>query len=429
MSIKKLGISLVSASLVFVPIERAQAGDAAAAIGGMLLGGIIVNEVNKNKQRQQVTTTRRTSSRSSVSSAQREQNRQVQSALNYFGYNVGAVDGSIGRNTRYGVSRYQADMGYNADGYLDDYERDFLINSHQRALASSHVAPYNAVLASQGQQGLLRTYRNEQLGIPTVDPQGAGAQMAAAPAAVAAAPTPVASAPAPEAKPAGLPSFTFAKTGRSATDFCTEINALTADNGGFTAASQVSDVEFALGEQFCLSRTQAIAESGRIIATIPDMDDSQIKAQCDGLTQAITPHVAGLANKRADQVIAETAAVLRDSGQPMDQLVASGKVCLGIGYKTDDAQMALASAVLLSAAGQLGYGEAVSHHMREGFGTARASAPQATSWMVMALESLDAGGISATGQTPSRVAVLKAAMQDGTETGAGTSLAVFPTKN
>lgn len=436
---KKLGLSLISASLLVVPVQRVQAGDVGAAVGGMLLGGIIVNEVHKNKQRQRAASSARAQtparSRAYVSSAQREQNRQIQTALNYFGYNVGAVDGSIGRNTRAGVARYQGEMGYNSDGYLDDYERDFLINSHQRALASAHIAPYNAILASQGQRGLLRTYRNEQLGIATAAAPAAGSQMAATPAPTAV-PVP-ALAPATESHTAsdpvvastetGLPVFNFAQSARSVSDHCNEINVLTASNGGITLASAVSDAEFVLGEQFCLARAHAIVESKQIVATIPDMTDAQIKTQCDGLTQSMSSHVWGLENKSPDAVITETSGFLRDSGQPVDQLVSTGKVCLGVGYRNDDAQMALASAVLLSSVGQLGYAEAVSHHLRGGFGTVKASDRQATSWMTQALKALDNGGVMAMGQSSDRIAVLAAATEADTLGKGAASLPVLMT--
>ncbi|HBS49335.1 MAG TPA: hypothetical protein DEA05_04240, partial [Rhodobacteraceae bacterium] len=156
--------SLISVALIVVPAERAMASDAAKILGGAVLGGIILNEVNKNKQRR--TTTTRSQS-SGISAAQREETRNVQNALNYFGYNVGSADGVAGRKTRAGVARYQADMGFNSDGTLEPYERDFLLSSHQRAQTSSHVAPYAGIMATQGTPGLLRTYRNEQLGIAT----------------------------------------------------------------------------------------------------------------------------------------------------------------------------------------------------------------------------------------------------------------------
>lgn len=451
MFVKRICTSLVAASLIAVPAQRAVANDAAALLGGALLGGIIVNEVHKNKQRQRTTTTRRTTTRSSgISSAQRAENRQVQTALNYFGYHVGSVDGSLGRMSRAGISRYQGDMGFQPDGYMDTYEKDFLLGSYQRALASSSVPPYNQIVATQGYGGLLRTYRNEQLGIQTPNIQSAAVQAPAplpAPVPVAPAPVPatvVAPAPAPLPAPVApaatqpepvtaradtgtLPEFTFGQVPKSVNEHCNEINVLTTANGSITTAGRVSDPEFALNEQFCLARTHAMAESTAIVSTIPNMNDAQIAQQCQGLAQAIAPQLGSLGTAQPDKVIGDTATFLNGSGRSMDQLVSGGKVCLGVGYRTDNAQMALASAVLLTAAGQKDYGEMVSHHMREGFGTAKATPQQSDAWMNMALNSLGSGGATVLGQSSDRVAVLKEAMQGGSSaSNSAAALPVFP---
>ena len=423
---KKLFVSFVAASLVVGPVQRAQANDAAAVLGGLIVGGLIVNEVNKNKARQNAAAAQAARNRSSVSSAQRQQNRDVQTALNYFGYNVGTVDGSLGRKSREGISRYQGQMGFQPDGTLDEYERDFLLGSHQRALASAHVPPYNQIMASQGQQGLLRTYRNEQLGIPTPNLQTAAAT---APTAAPQGGVPQATQPTPvpaRADPPALPDFSVGQVARSVNAHCNEISLLTAANGGLTAASQVKDTEFALNEQFCLARTHAMSESSGIVATIPNMTDAQIELQCDGLSKAIEPHMADLATSRPDQVIAATGAFLQGSGRPMPQLISGGKICLGVGYRTDNPQMALASAVLLTSAGQLGYGEMVSHHLREGFGTTQAQKPQSDAWIQLTLNALDSGNPGVLGQSADRVAVLKSAMGGGAPAGVA-ALPVFPT--
>ena len=44
------------------------------------------------------------------------------------------------------------------------------------------------------------------------------------------------------------------------------------------------------------------------------------------------------------------------------QALLSGEICLGTGYRSEDAKMAMASALLLSAAGRPAFGEMVSHH-------------------------------------------------------------------
>lgn len=421
---RKFCASVIAASLIVVPVQRAVANDAAAILGGAILGGIIVNEVHKNKQRR--SSTRSQPRSSGISSAQREQNRSVQRALNYFGYNVGAADGSIGRKTRAGIARYQADMGFNPDGSLEPYERDFLMNSHQRAMASSHVMPYSQIIATQGTPGLLRAYRNEQLGIATPNP----VQPAPVPASTK--PVPVPQQPTQQdvarQQPAALPDFTFGKVARSINEHCNEINVLTAANGGLTGASRVTDAEFALNEQFCLARTHAMAESTTIVSTIPNMTDAQIQQQCEGLTQVMADQMTGIEGKGAGAVMSGVSAFLQGTGRPIDQLISGGKVCLGVGYRIDNAEMALGSAVLLAGAGEQAYGEMVSHHLREGFGAAKAPAQTADAWMTLALDAVDNGATPMTGQSPERIAVLKTAIQGGAGAPSAT-LPVFPTGN
>jgi peptidoglycan hydrolase-like protein with peptidoglycan-binding domain len=412
-------VALVSASLIFIPVKQVRADhNAAALLGGLIVGGIIVNEVNKNnkkkraaQQQQQQQQQQRANANAAANNAQRAQNRQVQAALNYFGYDVGAVDGLVGRQTRAGISRYQSAMGFPADGRMDNQERDFLLNSKQRAEVSSNVPPYNTILATQGRGGLLRTYRNEQLGIATVAPTPA--------------PAPVQVATQPATQPSSLPEFNFTPSTRSVSAACNEINILTAANGGVTSASRVTDAEFALNEQFCLARTHAIAEAATIEATIPDTNSVNIQEQCTGLSHAIAPQLTTLDTANPDQVISATSAFMTESGQPLDRLIAGAKLCLGVGYRTDDAEMALASAVMLASGGELGYSEIVSHQLREGFGTNRATPQKADEWMNMALDAMTDGGDTVLGQSPDRMAVLSTAMRNPDRANAS-ALPVFP---
>ncbi|SDD51259.1 peptidoglycan-binding domain-containing protein [Ruegeria marina] len=396
--------TVVAASLVVVPVQRAMADEAAALIGGALLGGLIVNEVHKNKQRQQQAA-RSTARSSGSSSAQRQENREVQSALNYFGYNAGVVDGALGRRSRGAIAQYQADMGFVSDGYLDQHELGFLLTSHQRALASGHVAPYNQILASQGQAGLLRTYRNEQLGIQT--PQSVQSVQPQTQMALAAQPqvSGQGTVTARADTGAALPNFGFAENGpKSVNAHCNEVNLLTTSNGGPSRPGQIREPVFALNEQFCQARSQAMIEASQIEVTIPNLTAVQIEQQCAGLTQAMAPQMVGIETKAPSEVVASTSEFLQNSGQPMPSLISGGKVCLGVGYRTDDAEMALASATLLASAGQLGYGEMVSHQLRQGFGAPIGMA-RAGEWMRLALNAAQSGS-GVLGQTPERIAVL-----------------------
>ncbi len=461
---KYLCTTVIAASLCAIPAEETQADEAAAFIGGALLGGLVVNEVHKNKQRKQQATRQSTSKSysSGISSAQRQQNREVQTALNYFSYNVGGVDGVLGRNSRAAISRFQADMGYPADGYLNDNERAFLVNSYQRALASAHVPPYNQILASQGQAGLLRTYRNEQLGIVTPQtPQAAHSQgqlayaqpqgQSATVPQLGGTTTPLATAPV-STQPQGqlaalpqvggdqgsvqttaaradtggqLPAFAFAPTGTSAVKLCNDTSILTASNTETPEALAKSNPELALNQQFCQARIQSIAEANRLEEGVPNMTAPQIEQQCEQLTKAVSPYIQGISTETADSVIAVTSTFLQQSGQPMNQLISGGEICLGVGYRTDNGEMAMASAALLTAAGEQGYGELVSHQLREGIGATKATGAEASEWMQLALNAAESGN-AIPGQTPERIAVLKAASGPG-GSASTSSIPVFQT--
>ena len=76
-----------------------------ALIGG-IIGGVIGGAIsNSNKQRSSAPKrTYTAAAKPSISSAQRESNRQAQVALNYFGFNAGTPDGVMGRNSRAAIS-------------------------------------------------------------------------------------------------------------------------------------------------------------------------------------------------------------------------------------------------------------------------------------------------------------------------------------
>lgn len=61
---------------------------------GAIIGGAIINDMARQRPSQPT--------RPSVSSAQRQENRNVQTALNAFGFPVGTVDGSLGPKSQIG---------------------------------------------------------------------------------------------------------------------------------------------------------------------------------------------------------------------------------------------------------------------------------------------------------------------------------------
>ena len=53
---------------------------------------------------------------------------------------------------------------------------------------------------------------------------------------------------------------------------------------------------------------------------------------------------------------------------PPAQLSGTTKVCIGVGYANDDMDVAIRSALLLTAMGERGYAKYLGHHLAQGFG-------------------------------------------------------------
>jgi peptidoglycan hydrolase-like protein with peptidoglycan-binding domain len=416
MKIGKLATGCVMAALMLGQAAPAMADDGlVGGIVGGIIGGVIVNEANKNRR---TTTVRRTTTtRSTMSSAQREQNREVQVALNYFGYPVGSPDGVLGGRSRAAISEYQATLGYPPSGQLTEYERNHLISSYYRGVSGGPVTMQQAAANPMGMRGLLVTWRDEAAGITVPQGQMQG-QMAlvpiqpappvqlAPPVVEAAAPE-----PAPEAATPGLPTF-LGSGGQqvSLASTCNKIAMMTSTNGGYTTVATMTDPSATLGEQFCLARSYAIATGEEMAAKVPGTTPQQIAEQCAGFGPAMKPQVAALSLEPAEQVLADARTFALSTGMSPAQLSATSKICLSVGYSQDNMDVAVGSALLLASLGEAGYGELVGHHLSQGYGAAQRP-DLAFDWYDMALTAAAKGStpVFAPGQPERMQLVRKAA--------------------
>ncbi|MGB5871851.1 MAG: peptidoglycan-binding domain-containing protein [Albidovulum sp.] len=383
--------NITKASLIcavsFAPVQQAAANDGlVGGIVGGIIGGVIVNEASKNRKQK---TTRRAAP---VYSATREANREVQVALNYFGYPVGAADGALGRRSRAAISQYQALLGYPPTGYLSEYERTILIGAYYRGLSGGSQVAQIMASSPQGTRGLLLNQRDEMAGIA---PQGGQAVTAAAPSFAApsseaivapSAPTlaPLAEVPSlptlavvpePEA-PAldtptlpALPTFLASGAGQvSLASQCNKVSLMTNTNGGYVTAAAMTDANFALSEQFCLARTYAMAGGEQLAASINGFTPAQIAEQCKGFGPALKDQVSGLSLKSREEVLQDVYSFVVASGRSRALLAGTAKTCLGVGYTTVAMDVAISSALLLTALGENGYSELLGHHLSQGFG-------------------------------------------------------------
>jgi hypothetical protein len=182
-------------------------------------------------------------------------------------------------------------------------------------------------------------------------------------------PAPAPAAPAPVT--AALPNFMGGggAVQASLASHCNKVNLVTSTNGGFTTLASMSDANQALSEQFCLARTYAISQGEDMAAKIATATPTEIVAQCAGLAPAMKDQVSALSLKARDAVLSDVSAFALGSGMTPAQLSGTAKICLSVGYRTDDMDVALSSALLLTALGERVYGELLGHHLAMGFGT------------------------------------------------------------
>ena len=395
----------------------ADAGDIAGGIIGGIIGGAIMNGSQKR-------TTKKVY-RKPVYSAARVENREVQTSLNYFGFPAGSPDGVLGRRSRAAISQYQVHLGYPPTGYLTEYEKSFLLGSYHRAVAGGPVTNQQIAQNPMGARGLLTQYRDQAAGVAVAavpqtvaplqaQPQVVVAPQAAQPQVVQPQPQPetiVVSTPAPAEEPKlALPNFLGTGDGRSLASHCNTVSLLTNTNGGFTRVDAMTDGNVVLNEQFCLARTYAIAAGEDLASSIQGVGANEIAAQCQAFGPVMKDHVAALSLKAYDEVLRGVSGFVLASGMAPQQLSATSKICLSVGYRTDDMDVAIGSALILAALGEQVYGELMGHHLSQGFGATQRF-DLASAWYDLALGALGSGqpAVFAPGQ-PERVQLLRAAV-------------------
>lgn len=394
MTMKRALTCTLAGAMALAPISRASADTgsfvAGAAIGG-LLGHLATKSYNNNQAATVPQTTApapdtTTSTASAPKPAARpsmpatDAGREVQSALNFFAFDAGTVDGKVGAQTREAISDYQAYLGYPVTGQLTSFEHDFLTDAHERAMASS-VPP-----GTEEARGLLKVY---MAGLS--EPQGDA--------------------------PGGLPTFQVSATPDSLADLCAGVSDKTRANGGYTTIQQARTAPVdVLHEQFCLARTESIANAQAMSAKVADADADEIRRQCAGFGPVMAPMVTGLATEPRDEIVRQAAYVLADSGSNPAQMVDVGEICLGVGYETDDMAVALGSALVLVALGQGAYGELVGHHLAGGFGTPVAPG-HAVEWYTAAFDAVDGGQPAVFDPgNPDRITLLETAIDQAYDT-------------
>lgn len=399
MKLKSVATAFIALSIVASPLRPVMAGDLGAGLIGAVIGGVIVSEAMKDKRRK------------TASSGVREQRRQTQVALNYFNFPAGVADGVFGARTRTAISNFQYYLGFPATGALTEYEHSFLMTSYQRAQLGGPTTMQQIASNAQGTRGLLVVYRDEMVAGNSSNGVGTSAQS----------PIPTTHGGGGEAdttvkSTSALPSFGV-EAQTSLASHCNKVSLLTNANGGFANASTMSNPTLALNEQFCLARTYAIAESEELVATVQGYSATQIQASCEGIAQPMQDLIAAASLQTRAEVVSSVSGFVLKTGMAPAQLSMTARICLGVGYRTDNLDVAIASSLLMVALGKPVYGELVGHHLAQGIGASQ-RIDLATDWYNGAITALDSGAEAAFAPSqPDRVDLLKMATAQLGDTG------------
>jgi peptidoglycan hydrolase-like protein with peptidoglycan-binding domain len=408
---KTFAMLAVAGSVALGAPQKVEAGsNAGGIVGGAIVGGLVLcaltNCTNQRNQR-----------RSSGGSAPHVNQTVLadQKALNYFGFNAGSPDGVTGKKTRGAISSYQAAMGYPVTGKLDDAQRANLTNAYAWG-QTGRPAAYPGITGAE----LLRAYSSEMAGGNYCQETGRCPY------------TPPVTARAEPVQPAyagnqgdvatlnqepTLPSFGSlggADKNRSVASFCQTVDLVSAANGGpVSDVASITDKEQALNEQFCAARDYAIASTEQMLSG-SNNTDAQVAEKCGQVANFMKTYVDALPSEGADLLGNRARMAVRDSGFSQADVRSIGQICLGYGYRTDDASVVLASSLLLVGAESEPYSEVLGHQLREGIGV-EANPDLARKWYDNAFAALDDGTTPAflPAQSYQRVVVMKAALTPG----------------
>lgn len=310
-------------------------------LGAALVGGVILNKRPADA--------RWTQRMMRPSFAQRSA-KELQTALNYFGFDAGAPDGLLGPRSRAAISSYQAHVGLPETGTLTAKEQYDLLWAFRISQDEAVADASDEVQIAQRRENLGRAMAMIQ------DSQNrqTAAVLAARPAQPAALPRLAAHPLSPLPGVARLCSDEALRvtTGEQRTDRPDTHVAIEAaqDMPARSSAVDAPQPTDLLERRLCSSREHMMASGASEMASISGMDEAQIAAQCS----QIEPFLARVLPKDWDQlsseaVIAQLKSAVISTGTRPETTVRTARVCAALGYKEDDSELVLFSALFGSA--------------------------------------------------------------------------------
>ncbi len=285
-----------------------------------------------------------------VSSSQRRVNRAVQNALNFFEFDAGPVDGVFGRKSRAAASEFQAFLGNEATGHLTREESRFLLASFNEVANKNEALALKVSLGLVSAQDLLKALAEGEAVVPET----------------------------PE---------TPAQTGPlSMRSTCVNIG-----------ASGPTDL---LKAQFCNLRQLAIEQSNFLIKTsLNGQSVEPVMGECRLFAAEMRPQILQLATTDSTEMLAEMDMWVLRAGVAGEKLTRLAETCLGVAYKNDDSEAALASLLVLGGLKNAIYIELTGYHIALGLGPEGTETPNERGWMEAAVAAQTDENVALTAQS------------------------------
>lgn len=267
-----------------------------------------------------------------LSARQRNLNKAAQTALNFFAFDAGAVDGIFGRKSRAAARAFQSFLGYEPTGRLEGEQYRILVSAYNEIAHDNEALALKVSLGVESTQALLQAYVGGTL--PELEPT-------------------------PDSQPEQDPSMRAV---------CINIQA-------------AGPVDLLKG-QFCNLR-QLSLEHGRFLleTSLNGQAATPVINECQNFSGDMQPWVAQVATQDSDALIADLDLWIQRSGATPEKLARLAQTCLGLAYEHDDAPAAMAALLALSALKNPIYIEMTGYHLALGLAEAPADAARAQSWM------------------------------------------------
>ena len=176
--------------------------------------------------------------------------------------------------------------------------------------------------------------------------------------------------------------------------------------GSFQPNTQTDDIN----RMWRDNRTYAIDQGDSLAATVQGFSAAEIDQQCIAFAPTMRDFAASLPSAKPEIETADLRKFVVGTGVAPAQLSANARICLGVGYRTDNADVALASAMVLVGLGETSYAELVGEHLVYGYGTPT-RIDTGLDWLETAVGALENGATPlVTTSSDERVSLLESAL-------------------